>query len=67
MSTAPRLLSIRATARTGILPENTLRRMVLQNKIPGTVHIGKKVLINVDRLVEMLNSSETIRIETERN
>lgn len=67
MSTPPKLLSIKETAKTGILPENTLRRMVVQNIIPGTVHVGKKVLINVDRLVEMLNSSETIRIDTERN
>ena len=67
MSTPPKLLSIKKTARTGILPENTLRRMVLQNQIPGTVHVGKKVLINVDRLIEMLNSEEKITIKTERD
>ncbi len=51
----PKMLTIRETARTGILPEYALRQLVKQGKIPH-IQCGNRVLINYSRLVEMLNS-----------
>ncbi|MGI6197075.1 MAG: hypothetical protein ACOYIO_08380 [Eubacteriales bacterium] len=50
----PRLLSIRAIAQTGIIPEHALRVLVKQNKIPH-IKINSKVLINVNLLCDILN------------
>ena len=51
----PKMLTIRETAKTGILPEYALRQLVKQGKIPH-IQCGNRVLINYSRLVEMLNS-----------
>ncbi len=59
-STRPRMLTIRETARTGVLPETALRRLVKQNKIPG-IYIGTRFLVNYDKLCEMLKSDTTKR------
>ncbi|MBR5313104.1 MAG: hypothetical protein IKU40_09510 [Clostridia bacterium] len=53
----PQMLTIRETARTGILPEAALRTLVKQNKIPG-VYVGCKFLVNYDRLCDWLNDPE---------
>ncbi len=53
-SNRPQMLTIRETARTGILPEAALRTLVKQNKIPG-VYVGCKFLVNYDRLCDWLN------------
>ncbi len=50
----PRMLTIRETAKTGILPETALRRLVKQGKIPG-VYSGSKFIVNYDRLCAWLN------------
>lgn len=50
----PRMMTIRQIAKTGLLPENALRRMVNTGEIPS-IKVGKKNLINYERLVEMLN------------
>ena len=50
----PRMLTIRETAKTGILPETALRRLVKQGKIPG-VYSGNKFIVNYDRLCAWLN------------
>lgn len=55
MNQAPRMMTIREIARTGILPENALRRLVKQGKIPH-LKCGNRVLINYDRLVKLLNN-----------
>lgn len=51
----PRMLTIRETARTGILPETALRRLAAENRLPA-LKVGNRVLINYDRLVEQLNA-----------
>lgn len=50
----PRMMSIRKTAKTGILPENALRAMLKKGELPGC-YCGVKYMVNLDRLVEMLN------------
>lgn len=55
MNHNPRMMTIREIARTGILPENALRRLVKQGKIPH-IKCGNRVLINYDRLIELLNN-----------
>lgn len=51
----PQMLTIRETARTGILPEVALRTLVKQGKVPG-IYVGKKFLVNYDRLCDWLNN-----------
>lgn len=51
----PKMLTIRQTAETGILPEYALRRMVKENRIPH-VMTGTKALINFTLLCQQLNS-----------
>lgn len=48
------LMTIHEAAKTGIMPENTLRRMCRNNEVP-CLHIGKRTLINFDVLVAFLN------------
>ena len=50
---APRMLTIRQTAETGILPENTLRQFVKTGKVPF-IRVGNRVLINYNKLCRML-------------
>ncbi len=50
----PRMYTIRETARTGVLAETALRRLVKQNRIPG-IYVGTKFLVNYDRLCEELD------------
>lgn len=59
--TVPRMMSIRETARTGILPENALRAMLREGRLPG-VYCGVKYLVNFDRLIEVLNG-EAVKAE----
>ena len=53
MTNTPQFLTIRETAKTGILSEHSLRLMQKQGKIPH-IMCGKKCLINYPLLVEML-------------
>ena len=50
---APKMLTIRQTAKTGILPENALRQMVKNGTAPF-IMCGNKALINYNKLVQML-------------
>lgn len=50
----PKMMTIRQTAATGILPEAALRRMVKDGTIPA-IYSGTKAFINFDRLCEMLS------------
>ena len=52
-ATPPRMMTIRQVAQTGVLPEHALRQMEKQNMLPG-FDVGKKCLINYDKLVEQL-------------
>ena len=51
----PTMLTIREIARTGILPEHALRILLKAGKLPA-IYVGKKALINFDRLCEQLAS-----------
>ena len=55
--TAPRMLTIRETAATGVLPEHALRAGVKAGWVPH-IMIGSKALVNFDRLVAYLNGDE---------
>lgn len=54
MSNIPVFKTIRETARTGILPETCLRRMVKMGEIPG-IYSGSRFLVNYTALVEKLS------------
>ena len=51
----PRMVTIKEAAKTGILPEHCLRKMVKQNEIPY-VMAGTRCLINLDKLIDYLES-----------
>ena len=53
MCEMPQFLTIRETAKTGILSEHSLRLMQKQGKIPH-IMCGKKCLINYPLLLEQL-------------
>ncbi len=62
----PTFRTIRQTAATGILSESMLRLMLKQRRLPG-VYSGNRFLVNVDVLVDQLNSesvANTIAGET---
>lgn len=50
----PRMMTIHQIAETGLLPENALRVMVRQGKIPA-VYSGSKAFINFDNLCAQLS------------
>ncbi len=52
--TVPKMLTIRQTAATKILPENALRAMLRRGELPGC-YCGAKYMVNLDRLIEQLN------------
>lgn len=55
--TAPRMMTIRQIAATGLLPEHALRLMAKAGQLPAiTVGSTKKILVNYDRLCEQLNA-----------
>ena len=49
----PKMLTIRQIAATGILSEHAIRMLVKAGKIPHLT-VGKKVLINYNTVVKML-------------
>lgn len=51
----PNMMTIREIAQTGILPEHALRLMLKAGQLPA-IYIGKKALINYDKLCEQLNN-----------
>ena len=57
MENIPRMMTIREIASTGLLSEHALRLMLKEGKLPA-IYIGKKALINYDRLCEELQSLE---------
>jgi len=54
MKDMPNMMTIREIAKTGLLPENALRCLLKEGKLP-VVYIGKKALINYSLLCEQLN------------
>ena len=53
---APKFLTIRQTAATGILSEHHLRMMVKQGTLPG-IYSGTRFKVNYELLVKQLNSA----------
>lgn len=53
MNEPPRMVTIRQAARLGPLTEYTLRLMEKQGRLP-CLYVGRKCLVNYDRLLEML-------------
>lgn len=53
----PEMLTVRQTAKRGLLPERALRRLVAQGKIP-VIRSGKTCYVNYTALVEQLNNGE---------
>jgi hypothetical protein len=51
----PKMMTVREIARTGILPEHALRILLKAGKLPA-IYVGKKALINYDRLCEDLTT-----------
>lgn len=49
----PTMMTIREIARTGLLSEHALRMLLKSGKLPA-IHVGKKALINYDKLCEQL-------------
>ncbi|WP_130848590.1 hypothetical protein [Intestinimonas timonensis] len=54
----PKFLTIRETAKTGILSEHHLRIMEKQGRLPG-VRVGNQFKVNLDLLVDQLNQEST--------
>lgn len=54
VSELPRMRTIREIAATGLLSEYALRKLSREGKLP-CVYVGKKCLVNLDRLLEQLN------------
>lgn len=52
---APKMMTIKEIAKTGLLPEHALRQMSKQRKLPA-IYVGKKCLINYDLLLKQLNN-----------
>ena len=57
MENKPRMMTLREIASTGLLSEHALRLMLKEGKLPA-IYIGKKALINYNRLCEELKSLE---------
>ena len=53
--TMPQMMTIRQVAATGILSEHAIRMLVKAGKIPHLT-VGKRVLINLDTVLKMLES-----------
>ena len=53
--TVPRMMTIRNVAKTKILPENAIRVLVKQGKIP-VLYSGNTAYIHFDKLVDFLNN-----------
>lgn len=45
----PRMMTVREIARTGVLPESTLRALLKSGKLPA-IYVGNRALINYDKL-----------------
>ena len=54
----PTMMTVREIARTGLLSEHALRLMLKAGKLPA-IYIGKKALINYDKLCAELQNLES--------
>lgn len=51
----PQMMTVRQVAKTGILPENTIRVLLKQGKLPA-IYSGSVAYINFDLMCEQLRS-----------
>lgn len=51
----PNMMTIREIAKTGLLSEHALRLLLKSGKLPA-IYIGKKALVNYDKLCAELQS-----------
>ena len=49
----PRMMTVREIAKTGLMSEHALRLLLKAGKLPA-IYIGKKALINYDKLCSQL-------------
>ena len=54
----PRMMTVREIAGTGLMPEHALRRLLKEGRLPA-IFIGKKALINYDRLCSQLQELDS--------
>lgn len=66
MQKQPTMMTIREIARTGLMSEHALRMMLKAGKLPA-IFIGKKALINYDKLCEELQGLEANVTKQEDN
>lgn len=66
MQKQPTMMTIRKIAGTGLMSEHALRMMLKAGKLPA-IFIGKKALINYDKLCEELQALEVNVAKQEEN
>lgn len=66
MQKQPTMMTIREIAGTGLMSEHALRMMLKAGKLPA-IFIGKKALINYDKLCEELRALEANVAKQEEN
>ena len=64
--TRPVFLTIRETARLGILSEHHLRLMQHAGQLPG-IKTGRTFRVNVNQLIEILNEESAAAVRRDRN
>jgi len=57
----PRLMSVKEMAKTGIMPENAIRVLLKQGKLPA-IYSGKKAIINFDLMCEQFRNLKPSKI-----
>ena len=53
----PRMMTVREIAKLGIMPEHALRIMLKAGQLPA-IFVGKKALVNYDKLCDLLRNLE---------
>ena len=66
MQKQPTMMTIREIAETGLMSEHALRMMLKAGKLPA-IFIGKKALINYDKLCEELQALKANVAKQEEN
>ena len=66
MQKQPTMMTIREISGTGLMSEHALRIMLKAGKLPA-IFIGKKALINYDKLCEELQALEANVAKQEEN
>lgn len=53
----PKMMTVRGIAKLGIMPEHALRIMLKAGQLPA-LYVGKKALVNYDKLCDLLHNLE---------